>query len=144
MNDDNHRRLVVRPRYQGPYERGGDLGGEVWQVVGDRGVVATVASRKDAAKHVLKLHGRIWLEWSRTVISGREGPLDFTAKHFALLVGRIYCENGTSHTAPTWRWTMFVHVTGSPPGSAHGRCEDRTTAIAEVERAFTKWLASED
>ena len=143
MQSDGGKRLVVRPRYRSEREGGGFGGSSVYQVVDGMTVIGTHEEREDAARQVLVLGACIALTWERTVIGGRTGSHDFTARFGALDAGRIHREKSVGGGGFSWRWSMYAHL-DKRIGNANGRCEDRIEAAKRVERSFTELLAASD
>lgn len=138
---DDRKRYIVRPRYVGPAEGGGRLGGGSYQVVDAGQVIGTMPTKEEAARLVLECRGRIALTWGKTVIGGKTASRDFAAIWFEdIRAGRVYFDAGTSHSGSTWRWSMYAHIAGRM-GNASGREEEKKVAAAHVELEFTRLLA---
>lgn len=138
---DEQKRLIVRPRYVGPAEGGGPLGGGSYQVVDNGVVLATFQTQQEAARRVLELDGRIALTWGRMAIGGKTAPRDFEATWFEdTKVGRVYYTKGGAPGTDGWFWSMYAHLSGRM-GNASGRETERKAAAANVERAFTDLMA---
>ncbi|TJV70743.1 MAG: hypothetical protein E5X76_18275 [Mesorhizobium sp.] len=106
-------------------------------------VVATVQRRPHAFEFVRDRGGRVHLQWARTVIAKETVRRDFSAMHSGFGAGRIM----TVISGERGRWAWFVN--GRDPdtgrtGSFSGREDTKDQAVAELEAAYTEFIAYAD
>lgn len=121
-------------------------GGASYQIVYrvkamDGPLIGTVADPAEGARLVKQHHGRIKLTWSRTVIGWQEQRFDFSAAFGDEIVGRVHRPGN----ADAWSWNLSTSDSRSHRiGSASGQVATKDGAVAELEQAFTDFLACTD
>ncbi|RWF23786.1 MAG: hypothetical protein EOS64_10070 [Mesorhizobium sp.] len=96
----------------------------------------------EAVRFVRDRGARLWLDWGRTIIGGQTVPHDFSPTFLGSPVGRI---QGEAHgaSAGTWRWSIATHdKRWRGHGGQRGRANTKNEAVAELEQAFTDYIAN--
>lgn len=107
----------------------------------DGPLIGTVADPAEGARLVKKHGGRMKLTWSRTVIARQELRFDFTASFGDEIVGRV----NRPGNADAWNWHLSASDSRTNRiGSASGQVVSKDGAVAELEQAFTDFLAWTD
>lgn len=121
-------------------------GGASYQIVYrvkevDGPLIGTVADPAEGARLVKEHRGRIKLTWSRTIIGRQEMRFDFTASFGDEIVGRV----NRPGNADAWNWSLSTSDSRTHRiGSASGQVALKDEAAAELEQAFTDFLAWTD
>lgn len=121
-------------------------GGASYQIVYrvkavDGPLIGTVANPAEGARLVKQHEGRIKLTWSRTVVGREEKRFDFTAAFGDEIVGRIY----RPANAERWNWNLSTSDSRTHRiGSKSGQVASKDEAVANLEQAFTDFLAWAD
>ncbi|PBB83549.1 hypothetical protein [Mesorhizobium sp. WSM3876] len=112
-----------------------------YQVADESGPMRSFDTIVEAVRFVRDRGARLWLDWGRTIIGGQIEPQDFVATFLGSPVGRIQGErHGPS--AATWRWSIATHdKRWRGHGGQRGQVQTRDEAVAELEQAFTKYIA---
>ena len=122
-----------------------DCAGDAYRVLDPSGaVVATVQRRPEAFAFVRDRGGRVHLQWARTMLNNRIIPKDFSASHGPFRAGRLMpVISGDEHG----RWAWFVNGTDPDTGrggGASGRAVSKDQAVADLEAAYTEFIANAD
>ncbi|RWE30042.1 hypothetical protein EN844_09090 [Mesorhizobium sp. M3A.F.Ca.ET.201.01.1.1] len=112
-----------------------------YQVADESGPIRSFDTIVEAVRFVRDREARLWLDWGRTIIGGQTVPHDFSPTFLGSPVGRIQGEaHGTS--AGTWRWSIATHdKRWRSHGGQRGQAYTKDEAVAELEQAFTKYIA---
>lgn len=105
-------------------------------------VLGTFTSIVEMARFVRDRGARFWLNWGRTVISGRSAPLDFAPSFLGSeSVGRLL---GQQHGPSAGRWSWSIATNDNrwrKHGGGRGMEPTKEEAVAALEVEFTRYLA---
>lgn len=112
-----------------------------YEVLDDGEPIWSFETIVEAVRFVRDRDARLWLDWGRTVLGGQTAPRDFEASFLGSSVGRLLGQqNGPS--AGKWFWSISTNdKRWRIHGGQRGRSSSKDEAVAELERAFTDYLA---
>ncbi|BCH11911.1 hypothetical protein MesoLj131c_61690 [Mesorhizobium sp. 131-3-5] len=120
-----------------------DAAADGYEVLEDGEPIWSCETIVEAVRFVRDRGARLWLDWDRTIISGRALPFDFSPTFLGSdTVGRIIGEQHGPN-AGSWSWSIATHDDRwRKHGGQRGRAATKAEAVAALEREFTAYLAN--